>query len=252
MGPRAGVPATRGCGHVGARGGGSARAQDYDLLIRDARVVDGSGAPWFRADVGVRGDTIAAVAPRLAGTARRVIEAGGRVAAPGFIDLHSHARGGHLRTARRGELRAPGRHDARRRAGRLVAAAARRLPRQARGAPPGVNLGELRRARLRPRARWSATADRSPTPEELERMRELVAAGDARRARSASARASSTSPAASRAPTRWWRWRASPASSAASTSRTCATRRRASSTASARRSRSASRAGSRRRSRTTR
>ena len=57
-------------------------------------MVDGSGAPWRRADVAVRGDTIVAVAPRLAGTARRVVDAAGRVVAPGFIDLHSHARGG--------------------------------------------------------------------------------------------------------------------------------------------------------------
>ncbi|MFI4945036.1 MAG: hypothetical protein ACHP85_17345, partial [Burkholderiales bacterium] len=41
----------------------AARAQDYDKLIRDARVVDGSGAPCFRADDGLRGVTIAAVAP---------------------------------------------------------------------------------------------------------------------------------------------------------------------------------------------
>ena len=60
----------------------------------NGRVVDGSGAPWRLADVAVRGDTIVAVAPRLARTARRVIDASGRVVAPGFIDLHSHARGG--------------------------------------------------------------------------------------------------------------------------------------------------------------
>jgi dihydroorotase/N-acyl-D-amino-acid deacylase len=69
-------------------------ATDYDLLIRNGRVVDGTGAPWRHADVAVRGDTIVAVAPRIPGTARRAVDAGGRVVAPGFIDLHTHARRG--------------------------------------------------------------------------------------------------------------------------------------------------------------
>ncbi len=69
-------------------------AQDYDLLIRNARVVDGAGTPWFRADVAVRGDTIVAVAPGIEGAARRVVDAAGLVVAPGFIDIHTHARRG--------------------------------------------------------------------------------------------------------------------------------------------------------------
>src|SRR5258705_599318 len=59
----------------------------YDLLFTNARVVDGTGAPWFLADVGVRGGKIAAVG-RLAGSpATRTIDASGLVVAPGFIDL---------------------------------------------------------------------------------------------------------------------------------------------------------------------
>jgi dihydroorotase/N-acyl-D-amino-acid deacylase len=68
-----------------------AGGQEYDLLIRDARVVDGTGAPWQRSDVAVRGDTIVAVAPAASASARRVVDAGGRVLAPGFIDVHTHA-----------------------------------------------------------------------------------------------------------------------------------------------------------------
>ncbi|MFH1022383.1 MAG: D-aminoacylase [Planctomycetota bacterium] len=64
---------------------------EYDLLIQHGRVIDGTGAPGVAADVGVRGGRIAAVGPRLEGRAGRVIDAGGRVVAPGFIDMHSHS-----------------------------------------------------------------------------------------------------------------------------------------------------------------
>jgi dihydroorotase/N-acyl-D-amino-acid deacylase len=77
---------------------GHADAADYDLLIRNARVVDGTGAPWRRSDLAVRGDTIVAIAPRIEGSAERVVEAGHRVVAPGFIDVHTHARRGIFET----------------------------------------------------------------------------------------------------------------------------------------------------------
>jgi len=65
----------------------SKRETSYDILFTHARVVDGTGAPWFAADVGLRGEKIVAVG-RLAGTpARRTIDASGLVLAPGFIDL---------------------------------------------------------------------------------------------------------------------------------------------------------------------
>lgn len=59
----------------------------FDVLITDARVVDGAGTPWFRADVGLRGDRIAAVGHLDGRPAVRVIDAAGRVVAPGFIDM---------------------------------------------------------------------------------------------------------------------------------------------------------------------
>ena len=71
-----------------------AQGQPYDLLIRNARVVDGTGSPWFRADIAVRGDTIALIAPTIDAPATTVIDASGQVVAPGFIDLHVHAFGG--------------------------------------------------------------------------------------------------------------------------------------------------------------
>ncbi|WP_439816124.1 N-acyl-D-amino-acid deacylase family protein [Zavarzinia sp. CC-PAN008] len=60
-----------------------------DLVIRNARIVDGTGAPSFTGDVAVAGDRIVAVG-HFAGAATREIDAGGQVVAPGFIDVHTH------------------------------------------------------------------------------------------------------------------------------------------------------------------
>ncbi|MBI2689513.1 MAG: D-aminoacylase [Acidobacteria bacterium] len=66
------------------------RAADYDVLIRGARVVDGTGNPWYKADVAIKGGRIAHVGALPSATADRIIEAVGRVLAPGFIDVHTH------------------------------------------------------------------------------------------------------------------------------------------------------------------
>jgi N-acyl-D-amino-acid deacylase len=64
--------------------------QAFDLLIRNADIVDGSGAPRFAGDIGVRGDRIERIGDLAASTGRTEIDLGGRIAAPGFIDCHTH------------------------------------------------------------------------------------------------------------------------------------------------------------------
>jgi len=63
----------------------------YDLVIRHGKIVDGSGNPWFHADLAVRGGKIAAIGKVPPQAGKREIDARGLVVAPGFIDIHSHS-----------------------------------------------------------------------------------------------------------------------------------------------------------------
>ena len=62
----------------------------FDVLIKNGRVIDGSGSPAFEADVAIAGDKIAAVG-KIEGVAKRTIDANGLAVTPGFIDLHTHS-----------------------------------------------------------------------------------------------------------------------------------------------------------------
>lgn len=64
----------------------------YDLIIKNGKIIDGTGAGWYRGDVAISGDRIAAVGTRLEG-AERIIDASGLFVSPGFIDAHSHSDG---------------------------------------------------------------------------------------------------------------------------------------------------------------
>lgn len=66
------------------------QAPAFDVVIRGGRVLDGSGNPYFYADVGIRGDRIVALGNLSAATARRVVDARGKYVVPGFVTLHEH------------------------------------------------------------------------------------------------------------------------------------------------------------------
>ncbi len=62
-------------------------AQDFDLLLTGGRIVDGSGNPWYRADLGIRNGRIAAIGALAGRSAARTITVNGMVVSPGFIDM---------------------------------------------------------------------------------------------------------------------------------------------------------------------
>src|SRR5271163_864084 len=71
-----------------------AQRPSYDLVIANGRIVDGAGGPWYYGDVAIKGDTIVAIGKFEPKSAARTIDAKGMVVAPGFIDIHTHARRG--------------------------------------------------------------------------------------------------------------------------------------------------------------
>jgi N-acyl-D-amino-acid deacylase len=64
-----------------------AQQQTYDLIIRNGHIIDGTGSPWYAGEIGVRGGRIAVIGHLGDATAARTIDAGGMVVAPGFIDM---------------------------------------------------------------------------------------------------------------------------------------------------------------------
>jgi N-acyl-D-amino-acid deacylase len=150
----------------------------FDLLIRNGRVMDGTGNPWIRADIGIRGDRIAAVGRLGAAPAATIIDAADRLVTPGFIDVHSHAAEGLVRPALRqaqpiiaqGVTTVVVNPDG----GGPVDLTAQTERLQQGGLGPNVALlighGSVRREVI-------GNANRAPTGDELERMKALVRQG---------------------------------------------------------------------------
>ena len=65
----------------------AAATQPYDVVIRNGHVIDGTGSPWYAADIGIRDGRIAAIGHLEGAPARRTLDARGMVVAPGFIDM---------------------------------------------------------------------------------------------------------------------------------------------------------------------
>ncbi len=62
-------------------------AQEFDLIVRHGRIVDGGGNPWYRADIGIQGKRIAAIGDLSHSTAKQIIDAHDHIVAPGFIEM---------------------------------------------------------------------------------------------------------------------------------------------------------------------
>jgi dihydroorotase/N-acyl-D-amino-acid deacylase len=151
------------------------RRPQYDLLIQNGTVIDGSGAARVRADVAVSGDRIVRVSttPLNAGDAARAIDARGLIVAPGFIDLHAHLdpilsipdAQSHVRQGVTLALGGPDGGGPWPFGAYLDSVATRKL---------GMNVAFLAGHNTIRRA-VMGTANRPPTPEELERMKSMVA-----------------------------------------------------------------------------
>jgi len=157
------------------------QAPAFDLVIRNGRIVDGTGSPWYLADVGVKGDTIAAVRPRLDAGSARVIDARGQVVSPGFIDVHAHVEAGDEgqdmvgspaaeNNVRQGVTTVIGAPDG----GGSVQVGAYLA--KVTAAKPAINVGSFI-GHGAVRGAVVGQANRPATPDELDKMRELVRTG---------------------------------------------------------------------------
>lgn len=153
----------------------NAQTKEFDLLIAGGRIIDGTGNPWFYGDVAIKNGRIVEIGRIKPERAERVIDARGKVVAPGFIDVHGHLEGGiekmplaenylqmgvtSVITGNCGSSEVP--------LGAWLAG----LEKQG----ISINVGSLVGHNDVRRKAMNGDFDRPPTPEELNKMRELVA-----------------------------------------------------------------------------
>ena len=186
------------CAGQSPDGNAPADAGEFDVLVRGGKLVDGTGTPWIYADVGIRDGRIAAVGSLDGAVADRVIDATGKIVSPGFIDMHTHSEftllvDGRAQSKIRqgvttelfGEGSSPGPVE-----GGVVASTQEAMERRGLGAVDWRTLGEFF-AKLegqgtavnvasyvssgQVRVAVKGYEDGAPSPDELERMRALVA-----------------------------------------------------------------------------
>ncbi|MBY0432998.1 MAG: amidohydrolase family protein, partial [Cyclobacteriaceae bacterium] len=82
----------------------SAQAQTYDLVIRNGKIIDGTGNSWYYADVAVKDGVISAIGKGTNWSAKRILDATGLIVAPGFVDVHTHIEGNDLKVPTAGNF----------------------------------------------------------------------------------------------------------------------------------------------------
>ena len=152
-----------------------APAPSYDLIISNARIIDGAGNPWFRADVAIKDGRIIRIGRLGPETATRTIDAGGQILAPGFVDVHTHVESIYNRPAAENFVRMGVTTLVTGNCGSSATDVGQFLGRISQQ-PLAVNLATLI-AHGTVRRQAVGLDDRAPTTEELKRMESLVEQG---------------------------------------------------------------------------
>ena len=150
----------------------SAPAPQYDLLITNARIIDGAGNPWFRSDVAIKDGRIVKIGRIGPDTATKTIDARGQIVAPGFIDVHTHVESIYNRPGAENFVRMGVTTLVTGNCGSSATDVAQFLGR-INQTPLAVNLATLI-AHGSVRRQAVGLDDRAPTSEELKRMESLV------------------------------------------------------------------------------
>src|ERR1044071_2661465 len=158
-----------------ARQPADAQSPAYDRLITNARIVDGSGNPWFRADVAIKDGRIEHIGRLGPETATRTIDAHGQILAPGFIDVHTHVESIYELPSAENFVRMGVTTLVTGNCGTSTTDVAEFLGRM-KEKPLAVNLATLI-AHGSVRRKVVGLDDRAPTPEELKQMESLVEQG---------------------------------------------------------------------------